>query len=90
MYGNHSVPGDLSRLSGVDCTYFLLTIFSVLVDGGWGSWGEWGACSAFCGTSDRFRYRQCDTPLPLYGGEECGSDEYESDTCNGPPCVGKE
>ena len=24
MYGNHSVPGDLSQLSGVDCISYIL------------------------------------------------------------------
>ena len=26
MFGNHSVPGDLSRLSGVDCIKFITTL----------------------------------------------------------------
>ncbi|KAI6654174.1 Coadhesin [Oopsacas minuta] len=77
---------------GVDCVGMNTSVQSCNerncpINGGWGTWGAWGSCSSICGTSDRYRYRQCDTPAPLYEGDNCVGDEYEGETCNGPPCT---
>ena len=61
-----------------------------LVDGEWGYWGEWSDCSATCGSGEKTRSRQCDSPAPMHGGADCDGDAEEIMTCDsGYECPGR-
>ena len=71
--------------------------FSFVVDGQWGdwsSWGFWSNCSVSCGSGkkSRTRDRNCDTPKPSNGGNDCYGDDIEEETeiCNTTACPGKQ
>ena len=64
----------------------------VIVDGGWGEWSDWSTCPVTCGGADQIRNRTCDTPKPLYGGDNCtvdGSTDKDTQICNEQKCPGK-
>ncbi|CAG2194241.1 Hemicentin-1,Neurotrypsin,Coadhesin,Adhesion G protein-coupled receptor B3,Thrombospondin-2,Adhesion G protein-coupled receptor B2,Scavenger receptor cysteine-rich domain-containing group B protein,Mucin-like protein,Scavenger receptor cysteine-rich type 1 protein M160,Scavenger receptor cysteine-rich type 1 protein M130,A disintegrin and metalloproteinase with thrombospondin motifs adt-1,Soluble scavenger receptor cysteine-rich domain-containing protein SSC5D,Adhesion G protein-coupled receptor B1,Thrombo len=56
------------------------------VIGAWSEWGVWSLCSASCGSGNRTRSRQCDNPLPSYGGAYCNGKTFDSDKCNTHEC----
>ncbi|WAR25475.1 HMCN1-like protein, partial [Mya arenaria] len=62
-------------------TKTLSIILSSKTDGIWETWAEWGSCSATCGTSVRFRFRNC--TFSTRNGT-CTGNEYESDLCSNP------
>ncbi|KAL8619132.1 hypothetical protein ACOMHN_019404 [Nucella lapillus] len=44
------------------------SVFALLdgdMDGGWGPWTDWGHCRRSCGGGRKYRYRKCDSPLPI-------------------------
>ncbi|XP_052278788.1 SCO-spondin-like isoform X3 [Dreissena polymorpha] len=49
------------------------------VDGSWGAWEGWSVC--YC-SGFRPRYRKCDSPPPLTGGQYCNGSEFELSMCN--------
>ncbi|XP_010609174.1 A disintegrin and metalloproteinase with thrombospondin motifs 3 isoform X1 [Fukomys damarensis] len=55
-------------------------------DGNWGSWTKFGSCSRTCGTGVRFRTRQCDSPTPINGGQDCAGVNFEYQLCNTEEC----
>ncbi|KAL6114865.1 adamts3 [Pungitius sinensis] len=55
-------------------------------DGAWGSWSKYGSCSRSCGTGVRFRTRQCSSPAPSNGGQDCPGLNYEQALCNADDC----
>ncbi|XP_067413109.1 A disintegrin and metalloproteinase with thrombospondin motifs 3 isoform X1 [Emydura macquarii macquarii] len=55
-------------------------------DGNWGSWTKFGSCSRTCGTGVRFRTRQCNNPMPVNGGQDCASVNFEYQLCNTEEC----
>ncbi|XP_068167251.1 A disintegrin and metalloproteinase with thrombospondin motifs 3 isoform X2 [Antennarius striatus] len=55
-------------------------------DGAWGSWSKYGSCSRSCGTGVRFRTRQCNSPAPINGGQDCPGVNYEYQLCNTDDC----
>ncbi|XP_044284884.1 A disintegrin and metalloproteinase with thrombospondin motifs 3 [Varanus komodoensis] len=55
-------------------------------DGNWGAWTKFGSCSRTCGTGVRFRTRQCNNPMPLNGGQDCASVNFEYQLCNTEEC----
>lgn len=55
-------------------------------DGAWGSWSKFGSCSRSCGTGVRFRTRQCNSPTPSNGGQDCPGVNYEYQLCNTDDC----
>lgn len=57
--------------------------------GGWGSWGSWGYCPVTCGGGTRYRYRSCNNPTPMYGGNICYGSSSDSVYCNTNGCPGK-
>ena len=66
--------------------------FILLVNGGWGDWTDWETCPVTCGGADQSRTRECDTPAPEYGGDDCtvdGSTGSETQRCNENPCPSK-
>jgi len=59
------------------------------IHGGWGEWSAWDECPVTCGGADQGRTRECDNPVPAFGGEDCtvdGSLGSESQSCNEAPC----
>ncbi|KAI1900374.1 hypothetical protein AGOR_G00049300 [Albula goreensis] len=58
----------------------------VKLDGGWGAWTKYGSCSRSCGTGVRFRTRQCNSPAPSNGGQDCPGVNYEYQLCNTDDC----
>ncbi|XP_023813888.1 A disintegrin and metalloproteinase with thrombospondin motifs 3 isoform X3 [Oryzias latipes] len=55
-------------------------------DGAWGSWSKHGSCSRSCGTGVRFRTRQCSSPAPSNGGQDCPGVNYEYQLCSTNDC----
>ncbi|XP_067022316.1 A disintegrin and metalloproteinase with thrombospondin motifs adt-1-like isoform X5 [Acropora muricata] len=56
------------------------------VNGNWSEWGEYSLCSVSCGGGVQARYRECDNPLPAYGGKDCVGESEEIRPCNQFPC----
>ncbi|KAK9965953.1 hypothetical protein ABG768_005015 [Culter alburnus] len=57
-------------------------------DGGWSSWGKFGSCSRTCGGGVRSRSRQCNNPVPAYGGRDCPGSTFDYQVCNSEDCPG--
>ncbi|XP_052467967.1 A disintegrin and metalloproteinase with thrombospondin motifs 14 isoform X2 [Carassius gibelio] len=57
-------------------------------DGGWSSWGKFGSCSRTCGGGVRSRSRQCNNPMPAYGGRDCPGTTFDYQVCNTEDCPG--
>ncbi|XP_030650200.1 A disintegrin and metalloproteinase with thrombospondin motifs 3 [Chanos chanos] len=55
-------------------------------DGAWSAWSKFGSCSRSCGTGVRFRTRQCNSPVPSNGGQDCPGVNYEYQLCNTDDC----
>ncbi|XP_052785944.1 fibroleukin-like [Mya arenaria] len=47
------------------------------VDGQWGNWMGWTKCDTRCKTGQGYRSRECNNPVPLYGGASCSGEELE-------------
>ena len=60
-----------------------------LVNGTWGDWSEYGECTKTCGSGEKSRTRQCDSPPPSHGGLDCDGSNAEKTTCNTQACPGK-
>ncbi|XP_061176053.1 coadhesin-like [Saccostrea echinata] len=80
---------------GAPKQYSLKTCFlrHCKVNGGWGPWHSWSkynTCSKTCGTGKRIRYRErnCNNPVPKYGGRTCLGKNRERDSalCNTQHC----
>ncbi|XP_061196031.1 semaphorin-5A-like [Saccostrea echinata] len=64
-----------------------VTRITVLVlNGEWSVWNYWGGCSVACGSGTRQRSRNCDNPMPRYGGLACSGQSYEYSYCNTHNC----
>lgn len=57
-------------------------------DGSWGSWSKFGSCSRTCGGGVKSRSRQCNNPVPAYGGRECPGSAFDYQMCNTEECAG--
>lgn len=72
MFGGADCVGDMDQFElceYVDCK-----------DGTWSDWASWGECSATCGTSVHFRFRNCSFSEENNG--TCNGREYESGLCS--------
>ncbi|XP_006825050.1 uncharacterized protein LOC102803094 [Saccoglossus kowalevskii] len=56
------------------------------VDGGWSGWSDWSACSLTCGQGTRVRSRQCNNPVPTFGGTHCTGENTRVTECDIPDC----
>ncbi|XP_078371013.1 uncharacterized protein LOC144654681 isoform X2 [Oculina patagonica] len=56
------------------------------VHGGWSSWSGWTSCSQSCATGFQERSRNCTSPPPSYGGNNCFGNARENQTCSKQPC----
>ena len=63
-----------------------MSIYLILVDGGWDDWTKWATCSVTCGGGSQNRSRTCTNPVPQYGGADCVGAEGENQDCNTHNC----
>nr|XP_023026845.1 A disintegrin and metalloproteinase with thrombospondin motifs 7-like [Leptinotarsa decemlineata] len=56
------------------------------INGGWGSYGSWSSCSRTCGGGVSISQRECDNPVPQYGGRYCLGERKKYKICNKDPC----
>ena len=59
------------------------------MNGSWGEWSDWSECDNICGEGNQTRSRQCDSPAPQYGGEDCQGEDQERQECNKESHCGK-
>ena len=64
-------------------------ICSNSVDGGWSQWTAWTGCDKTCGGGNQTRSRECDSPEPQYGGEDCQGEAEDKQECNQDVHCGK-
>ncbi|VDI72859.1 Hypothetical predicted protein [Mytilus galloprovincialis] len=57
----------------------------VPVDGGWSDW-ENSTCSVTCGDGTVTMIRECNTPVPSGGGNNCSGEPINTDSCNLGEC----
>ena len=57
--------------------------------GNWAEWTEWGVCDMPCNTGLQIRTRECDNPVPEFGGDECMGEMREHRECNKHACASK-
>ncbi|CAF1161779.1 unnamed protein product [Adineta steineri] len=57
------------------------------IDGGWSNYTNYGSCSATCGNGSQTRTRDCNSPIPQYGGAQCIGDSKQAQLCSSNvPC----
>uniref|UniRef100_A0A6Q2WWI9 Peptidase M12B domain-containing protein n=1 Tax=Esox lucius TaxID=8010 RepID=A0A6Q2WWI9_ESOLU len=56
------------------------------VDGQWGRWGVYGSCSRTCGGGVQLAKRDCNNPVPEYGGKYCQGVRVKYRSCNFDTC----
>ncbi|CAH1773904.1 unnamed protein product, partial [Owenia fusiformis] len=57
-----------------------------VVNGKWGAWSSMTECNRQCGGGKQYRVRDCDSPAPANGGEDCSGEKYDITTCNEDQC----
>lgn len=77
----------------IHAIWLYYVIFGLQIENGaWTSWGKWSKCSITCGyvNGTITRSRNCNSPAPIYGGDDCPGNSTEADSCevNGG-CKGK-
>lgn len=56
------------------------------INGGWAAWSSWAACSRTCGAGVQSAERQCNSPMPKYGGKYCLGERKRYRVCSMKPC----
>ncbi|XP_011349537.1 A disintegrin and metalloproteinase with thrombospondin motifs 9 isoform X3 [Ooceraea biroi] len=56
------------------------------VHGQWGEWGRYGECSRTCGGGVKKKYRECDKPAPMNGGNYCIGERVKYRSCGIREC----
>ncbi|KAF7995577.1 hypothetical protein HCN44_006684 [Aphidius gifuensis] len=56
------------------------------VNGGWSDYGDFGECSRTCGGGIKIRYRYCNNPTPMYGGQYCLGKKKDYEICASNKC----
>jgi len=59
------------------------------IDGGFSDWGLYSACSVTCGTGHKTRTRECNKPVPQFGGKNCVGNLQELVDCKEKDCAPK-
>ncbi|KAL4230559.1 Thrombospondin type 1 repeat-containing protein [Mactra antiquata] len=52
------------------------------IDGNWGDWYQWSKCNVPCGVGEMERHRDCNNPIPMFGGLPCQGPNYEIAPCD--------
>nr|CAJ65510.3 HyTSR1 protein [Hydra vulgaris] len=78
-------------VGGKDCIGSLVEVFSCKVeecpiDGAFGEWSDFGECSEKCGSGLQERKRECNNPLPAYGGKGCYGETSQQRECKLREC----
>ena len=61
----------------------------IAVDGEWSFWSSWDTtCSNRCGKGVVRRTRECDSPAPINGGNECPGNSVQKKSCTSMECPG--
>ena len=81
------MSAELQTVVGVKRSHNQVNLFVyTAVNGAWSSWGEWSACSISCGGGEQARERECGSPAPSKGGDECKGEGRETELCNTDKC----
>jgi len=74
------VPGGQGEVHMKDCSVEA----NCPVDGGISGWGPWSGCDISCGVGGkRKRRRECNDPLPQFGGKDCEPfEKVDIEECN--------
>lgn len=62
------------------------TVISEVIHGEWSEWGPWSQCSMTCGIGIQYSDRECNSPIPQYGGNYCVGAKRRYQTCNNVEC----
>ncbi|XP_066901270.1 uncharacterized protein [Halyomorpha halys] len=83
VYMSYDIKNEIIRR--LECSF--ADIDDCPMNGEWSNWGEWGECSGECGQVGlRERFRLCDNPVPLFGGETCIGPSVSTIECRMPGC----
>ena len=80
-YGGNPCP-HTDRSTRTEICY----LGSCPVHGGWSAWSSWSKCSASCLTGTRIRHRNCNNPIPQYGGNLCDGASTQMKNCSSQEC----
>ena len=76
MFGGLPCPGpafvDLPCDTRIPCP----------VNGNWGPWNKYSPCSVNCGVGVMIRKRECNAPLPMFGGFPCVGPAFDESPCD--------
>ncbi|XP_045160489.2 SCO-spondin-like [Mercenaria mercenaria] len=79
QYGGNNCFGDASETQACNSE-------NCPINGGYTAWSAWTACNVTCGGGEQSRSRECSSPLPQYGGNNCSGDASETQNCNSENC----
>jgi hypothetical protein len=80
MYGGKPCEGDTAEVQACNEHH-------CPIHGGWSVWSQWSDCTTSCGEGTQDRSRECNNPLPQYGGDDCPGEPTGTRLCPGlPPC----
>ncbi|XP_065187399.1 SCO-spondin-like isoform X2 [Sycon ciliatum] len=90
-YRNRSCDSPSPQYGGKGCVGPAVEVFDCFlrhcpIDGGFGNWSKWSVCSEDCGPGVENRTRECDNPIPQYGGLPCLGHTMQSQSCEVKPC----
>ncbi|XP_029032306.1 coadhesin-like [Osmia bicornis bicornis] len=54
--------------------------------GGWSTWEAWSPCTAICGRGQKYRTRNCNSPVPSNSELMCNNSAFEVKSCMGLNC----
>ncbi|XP_044001578.1 A disintegrin and metalloproteinase with thrombospondin motifs 8-like [Aphidius gifuensis] len=60
------------------------------VNGGWSDYGDFSECSRTCGGGIKMKYRYCNNPTPMYGGQYCLGNKKYYEICASNKCPHEE
>ena len=63
-------------------------LYKYLVDGSFGEWSDFSECSEKCGPGVQSRRRECNNPLPAFGGKVCIGEATQQRECKLRECPG--
>ena len=65
-----------------------MTLFLIIVNGGFTDFNKWSTCSKTCGGGTQTRSRTCTDLKPAYGGKGCSGLSQQIQPCNVHDCPG--
>lgn len=91
QYRRRTCSNPFPKYGGKDCVgksmeSEICNEFSCPVNGRFSSWSEWDSCTVTCGGGTSKRVRECNNPLPQYGGNNCSGKFQDIKMCMENPC----